>query len=102
MNRPRKGQRYRSTADLEVGGLTLFAAPASGGFRACLPCGETVTVEFDPPPHATAVSARPDRYGELEPTLVPEADRKNGKYVGYALVIDLNQLANHFEEIRDA
>jgi hypothetical protein len=100
---PRKGQRYRSTAEVEVGGEVHLAAPASYYFRARLPLGEVVTVQSDPRPHQTTVFVRPDRYEELEPMLVPEMHRLNAwkrpapEYGGYTLVIDLSELAEHFE-----
>jgi len=96
------GERYRSIRSVQVGGLALLAAPATGGFHAVLPTDETVTVEFDPPPHATAISARPERYSELETVLVPENERKGSKYVGYALIIGFDKLAESFEKVSDA
>ena len=102
MTRPSRGQRFRSLRAVDVSGLVLLAAPATGGFSANFPEGEAVTVEFDPPPHATAISARPDRYSELEALLVPENERLADKYVGYALVISLETLERHFTLVRDA
>jgi hypothetical protein len=94
--------QLQSTRPVEIGALSLFAAPATGGFSTLFPGGETVTVEFDPPSDATAVSARPDRYAELEAILVPESERKSNNYVGYALIIDLGRLSEDFEKVGDA
>ncbi len=95
--RPRRGDRFRSTRDVEVRGLVTFRNPSSGGFKAVLPRGEIVIVENDPPRDAKAVYTVPERYEALEQLLVPTEDRNSKTYGSYTLVIRFEQLTEAFE-----
>ena len=98
--RPARGELYRSKRNVAVRGLTTFRNPSSNRFRAVLPRGEIVSLEYDPPSLATSVYAMPRRYNALERMLVPAADRSSDAYGGYALVISLEQLAHDFERAK--
>jgi hypothetical protein len=93
----RKGQRYRTVRDLEVGVLTHFRAPFTDGARAILRAGEVFTVALDPAALATAAQCNPERYEALEKELVPEEDRTDQKYSGYSLVIDFESIERDCE-----
>ena len=93
----REGQRYRAVRDLQVGALTHWQAPFTGGVEATLPAGEIFVIANDPPAFATAVYCTPERYGDLEALFVPAEDRNAETYAGYSLVIDLEAIRRHAE-----
>ena len=97
---PRSGDRYRSIRDVAVGIHVTYRNPSSDGFHGTLPSGEVVTVEFSPPPQATAVFAVPERRGALERVLVPAKELQSRAYDSYGLVITLEQLASDFEQVK--
>ncbi|HYK09167.1 MAG TPA: hypothetical protein VEV39_00020 [Gemmatimonadales bacterium] len=57
-------------------------------------------IQFDPPSHATAVSALPERYKELESLLVP-AEELGTSYYSYALHVGIDQLRTDFEAVHE-
>jgi hypothetical protein len=97
---PKGGDRYRSLREVPVGVHLTYRNPSSGGFRGTLPSGEVVTVEFDPPPHAKAVSAVPVRYEALAQILVSPQELHNRAFDTYRLVITLDQIASDFEQVK--
>jgi len=97
--RPKAGERFRAIRDTPVHGVITLQAPGSSGFIGTLPRGEIVTVEKDPPSHATAVYARPERYEEMADLLVPPSDRASPLYGSYTLVISFDSLKQDFEVV---
>jgi hypothetical protein len=95
----RKGERYRTLRDLEVGVLTHYRAPFTGGGRAILPAGEIFTVAIDPPAHAVAASCDPQRYEALHEKLVSEEDRGGHNYSGYSLVVEFDSIERDCEMV---
>jgi hypothetical protein len=95
----RKEQRYRALRNLEVGVLTHYRAPFTGGVRAVLPAGEIFTVALDPPPHAVGASCNPQRYEALHEELVPEEDRTAQNYSGYSLIIEFDSIERDCERV---
>jgi hypothetical protein len=85
---------------LEVGVLTHYRAPFTGGARAILRAGEVFTVALDPPAHATAASCEPQRYEALQEELVPKEDRTAGNYSGYSLIIEFGSIERDCEPVR--
>jgi hypothetical protein len=96
----RKGERYRSTVPLKVIAMTSWNAPYTGGEEAVLPAGEEFAIANDPPEGATAVYCDPIRYDELHAHFVPAKDRRNKRYSGYYLCIDLSLIAEHCERLK--
>ena len=95
----RKGERYRSTAPLEVIAMTAWAAPCIGGEVGVLPAGEEFVVSNDPAEGATAVYCDPVRYDQLHAHFVSAKDRRNKRYSGYYLCIDLGLIAERCERV---
>jgi hypothetical protein len=93
------GEKYRNTQPLDVGVLTAWAAPATGGSRATLPAGQIFTVANDPPLGATAVYCNLDNYEALHSHFVIESERKDPKYRGYYLSIRLADIADKCERV---
>ena len=93
----REGQRYRALRDLQVGALTHWRAPFTGGFEVTLPAGEVFVIANDPPASATAAYCTPERYEELHGLFIPAEDRNAETYAGYSLVIDLDVIRQHAE-----
>ena len=92
-----EGQRYRVLRDLEVGALTHWRAPFTGGHEVVLPAGEIIMILNNPPATATAVYCKPERYDDLHEQFIPEEDRTAEKYSGYSLVIDLGVIRRDME-----
>jgi hypothetical protein len=80
-----KGDSFLVVKDMPSGGLVTYAAPASGGFYCTVPAGTILVAEQDQIRGAPAFYCRPEKYEELEMSLVPESERQ-GKYLGYTLV----------------
>lgn len=85
----KKGERYRTKRPLKVIAMTSWVAPYTGGAHALLPAGEEFIVSNDPVQGAKAVYCDPVRYEELHSRFVSTKDRKNNKYCGYYLCIQL-------------
>jgi hypothetical protein len=96
------GEKYRSTQPLDVGVLTAWAAPATGGSRAILPAGEAFTIANEPAQGATAVYCNLDNYEALHSHLVVESERNDPKYRGYYLSIRLADIVDKCERILGA
>jgi hypothetical protein len=94
-NRLQLGDIYSTLKDIEVLGVSLFRAAGSGGFQCILPKGTRVVVMHRPVRGASAVGVKPLNYAQLEPRLVPEAERAAPLYDGYGIIIDLKDLARH-------
>ena len=94
-----KGQRFRTLRNLEVGVLTHYRAPFTGGARAILRAGEVFTVALDPPALAIAASCRLQRYEALQEELVPKEDRIADDYSGYSLVIEFGSIERDCEPV---
>jgi len=84
----KKGQRYRTRADMEVLFCTTWRAPFTGGGRGTLRGGTVLIIDHDPPPHATGAACTPENYDEVEQYLVPEEDRNADKYGNFYLVLN--------------
>ena len=93
----RKNQRYRTLCDLEVGVLTHYRAPFTGGGRGTLPAGEVFKIAFDPPEHATAASCDPENFEALHERFVEPDERAWHNYSGYSLTIDLDAIRRDCE-----
>jgi hypothetical protein len=83
----REGDRFVTTRDTPVRGVTHWRAPFTGGFSATLPEGTVLVADIDGVEGAEAFCCRPERYEAVEAELVPEEERLAGKYDGYSLVL---------------
>jgi hypothetical protein len=80
-----EGDLFLVVKDMPSGGLVTYAAPASGGFYCTVPAGTILITAQDQISGAPAFYCRPEKYEELEESLVPESERQD-KYIGYTLV----------------
>ncbi len=74
---------------------TYWYAPCTGGGDVLLPAGLHFTVEEDPMPMATGVSAKPEPYAHWEELFVSEETRRDEKFAGYSLKIDFDELIKY-------
>src|SRR5262245_61224697 len=92
---PHQGQRFRLRSSLGVAVGIWFNAPWSSGCTATLQAGEILLLNYEPDPgQTTGVSLIPERYDELEASLVPDKLRHAGPYSGYTVgisYVDLNR-----------
>ena len=86
--------RLAARLDIEARGLTYYHAPATTGFRCCIPCGAVLVVYAEPSRHSLGfVCTLADP--ELEARLVP--DRFNPKYAGSAFSFGLGDIGRKLE-----
>jgi predicted ATP-grasp superfamily ATP-dependent carboligase len=68
-------------------------SPGTFGEDVIVPAGETLVVERNPRPHATAVSFKPKRYADLMKGLVDPKHLANPRFGAYSLLIDFEEVA---------
>lgn len=66
-----------------------------------LPAGETLLVDQEPPAQAKGAWLVPDRYQHFESIFVPERDRKDPAYSGYAVAITFEEASMHFDIVEE-
>lgn len=86
MSRVGAGDRFATTREVATSGLTTWRAPFTGDFAAIIPEGTVLVADHDAAASTPGFSVLPERYAEIEATLVPEEDRANPKYSGYYFV----------------
>ena len=95
-----KGQRYKTTKDIQIIAMTSWAAPFTGGYDRVLRSGEVFTIANDPPNTATAVYCVPDDYKRLHSEFIPLSDRLQfWVYRGYYLCINLRDIKESCERL---
>lgn len=82
----RGGERFELAEDNITHGLTSWKAPFTGDFECKIPKGTLLEVLSDSVPHAKGFYCKPVEYEKFEAEYVPESDRKNSRYGGYAFV----------------
>lgn len=96
---PRNVERFRALRDVVV---QVWAEQGESGHTvssAVFPRGRMLEIE-ERPKDRTSCLAEPLDYEELEPVLVPAADRQMPKYCGiYLLVVETQQLSEDFEPV---
>ena len=97
----REGERYRTKKPLKVIALTSWRAPFTGGSEGVLPQGEEFVVLNDPIEGATAVCCEPVRYEAMHSIFVHEQERRDPRYRGYHLSIDLGVIEKECERVGD-
>ena len=80
--------------------MTHWRAPFTGGNSAVLPSGTVVIARSDQSPSAPGFNCVPENYDELEPVLVSEGDRRDGKYGGYSLSFVLDDIGTKLQSLR--
>lgn len=98
-NPVRQGERFRTTADIEVTVMTHWRAPFTGGDTAVLPAGTVVVARFDQLPNVPGFSCVPENAETLERDLVREEDRRAEKYGGYSLSFVLDDIGTKLEPL---
>ena len=88
-----EGDRFIVTQDLSTDGLSTWAAPFTGSFKCVIPKG-TVMIASEQVPGALGFCAIPENYHDLEPQVVPQADRSHRKYTGYYFVFLTQAIGN--------
>jgi hypothetical protein len=91
--------RFRTRREISVEGVITFGAPCSGGFERILPAGEILIVHQEPPDFAKGVYLVPARYKDFELLFVPERDRADPVYSGYAVVCSFERIGSDLEAI---
>jgi hypothetical protein len=99
MVRPQTGQRYVVREPFETIVTTQWFAAFTGGARKVIPVGVTFSIDYEPPPQASAVGVRPDDGDRWLLLLVDEADRNDPKFGGYSINVPFDLLATHCERI---
>jgi hypothetical protein len=98
LDRPvREGERFVVREDLDVGVMTHWRAPFTGGHRAVLPAGTVIVARFDQNPDAPGFNCVPEDYSGLEPILVPAEDRSADKYGGYSVSFTLDDIGTRID-----
>ena len=88
----RKGERYVCAKAVPVSSTVWYRAPFATGREAMLPPGEPFEVESDPPAGATTLNCRPLRAEALAPLFVEGFERRDRRYQGYTLVMQIATL----------
>lgn len=87
-----KDQKFRVTSSLPAIAVTHWNVAYTGGHHVIIPVGTVLTVIDDQVPSAPGVGCLPDKYAELESSLIPIADRTAIEYAGYSLSIRIADL----------
>lgn len=95
----RQGDRFEATRDIKKHGLSQWRAPFTGSFETTIPKGTVLVADVDPVPSARGFYCVPERYTELEPTLVPDDTRLADKYSGYRFVFSLFDVDNDLRRL---
>lgn len=93
-------ERFITAKDIEIHGLTTWAAPFTGGFKCVIPKGTTIIAYDQQVPGAEGFAAIPENYEELESLLVPESDRSHYKYTGYYFVFPRKDIGDKLIPVR--
>ena len=97
MTQFQKGMKFRSLRELQVHGIVAYGAPYSTGFDGVFPAGEILICDQRPGPKGMWLV--PERYQHFEKFFVPEKDRLNPDYGGYAIGCSFNQVGSDYEII---
>jgi len=98
---PSAGERYRARHDAAVMIWVGRGEAALARLEAVVPAGEVLEIE-EGPADSEWIFAQPERYNELEHSLVPLEYRDSPYYGGYGIVVDLPSLVADFELISPA
>lgn len=98
---PRSGDVYEAIDDIEVGYMTHWFAPFTGGGSAVLKQGERVVALDVRDQEPLGIYARPVDYEQLELRMVPEEERARKKYGGFSLAISTRDLNTKFRLIAE-
>jgi hypothetical protein len=88
----RAGDRFVTVRDAPSMGVTHWRTPITRGFYATVPEGTVLVASNASGKKAQAFYCRPESYRELEPLLVPEADRVADGYAGYSLLFPVAEI----------
>jgi hypothetical protein len=94
-----KGMQFRAKHDLSVSGVVCVDDGSRRRFGGSLPAGEILNLEVEPPSWSKTMWLRPARYQELEAIFVPEQDRRDATYRGYAVRLTHDQVGPELEVV---
>jgi hypothetical protein len=94
---PVNGEIYEAIHDVEIGCLTHWRAPFTGGQRVLLPAGTKLRVEVNSSDaEPIGIYALPLEYERMQALLVPSLDVGAENYDGYSISIRTVQLNRDF------
>ena len=94
-----EGDRFVVVEAFEIGGLTHYNAPFTGGFDAQVPAGTVLRAFGDSVPGASAFGCVPENTEEFEQQFVPADDRLSPKYDAYSLVVPLKEIGKRIQRL---
>lgn len=105
---PRNGRRFRTERETSVEVVAYFRPPGVNLFLPVeaklksIPRDQVLRLCYDPDPsQSTHCHLLPERYGELEVSLIDASTRSNPEYAGYDLSVSYVQLDADFEWLED-
>ncbi len=105
---PRKGYRFRAVCDAVVDVVTYLRSGEDGVLlpiqieQRAIPQGEVIWLDYEPvPSESTHCRLVPERYGELELSLIDAKFRKDPEYSGFDFSVSYVQLDKDFEWLED-
>jgi hypothetical protein len=98
---PKKGDMYEARRDVQVGYVTSWGAPYTGGGTGELKTGERVIVENDPLPRPIYAFGKAIDYARVEARMIPEKDRTSEKYAGFYVYLKTVDLARDFSLVHE-
>jgi len=93
---PKTNDIYQAAEDVEIGYMTHWLAPFTGGGNAILPKGEKIQVNEVFMEQPIAVNCTPLNYKKLHEKIVPQSERMEPNYDGYSLSVKTIQLHRSF------
>jgi hypothetical protein len=93
--------RFKAKRDLRISGVICVNNESRRPFVATLPADEILRLEVEPPSWSKTMWLRPAQYQKLETRFVPEQDRQDATYRGYAVRVTHDQVGPEFEVVNE-
>ena len=93
----KEGRKIRAIKSFKANGLIHFKAPCSGSFQCEISQGTVFTILNEPREGYGGFYVLPENEKEFELKFVPEEDRKNLQYGGFAFVFMKSDLGKKYE-----
>jgi hypothetical protein len=88
----RKGSRFRVIEEVRKKALVYFAAPFTGGFECILPVGALLMAARDIAAGDSEVFLVPEDKELYETKYLPEQQRADPKYMGFAFLFKISDI----------
>jgi hypothetical protein len=98
---PQEGEVYEAKVDVEIGYLTHYHVPFTGGATFLFPRGERLQITSVTSERPIGVYAKALRYEELHATIVSDEERSRPEYAGYSLYVKTVQFDRNFQLVQD-